>query len=334
MTPDITTKYLGMRLRNPFIVAASPLGRDLDRLRLLEAAGAAAVVLPSLFEEQIEQDSFLVHTDMERGTESFPEALSYLPEMTAYNTGPERYLTLIGRAREALRIPVMASLNGASPGGWTSYARKMQDAGASALELNVYFVAANMDETSIEVEQRYLEIVAAVRRAITIPLAVKVGPFFSSTANMARRIVDAGADGLVVFNRFYQPDIDLENLVVVPDLKLSTAVELRLPLRWLAILHGRVQASLAATTGVHDHYGAIKLLLVGADATMVASALLIHGPAWIESAVAGLTEWMTEHEYTSVEQLKGSMSWQGAPNPAAFERANYMETLASYEMPR
>ena len=334
MTPDLTTTYLGMRLRNPFMVSASPLGRDLDRLLLLEAAGAAAVVLPSLFEEQIEHDSFQVHAALEHGTESFPEALSYLPEMAAYNTGPERYLSLITRAREALRIPVMASLNGASPGGWTGYARKMEDSGAHALELNVYFLAADMDETAEQVERRYLEIVEEVRRAITIPLAVKVGPFFSSTAHMARRIVDAGADGLVLFNRFYQPDIDLENLVVVPDLKLSTAIELRLPLRWIAIIYGRVKASLAATTGVHDHYGAIKLLLVGADATMVASALLIHGPGWIESAVDGLTQWMTEHEYTSVEQLKGSMSWRGAPNPGAFERANYMETLASYEVPR
>jgi dihydroorotate dehydrogenase (fumarate) len=184
------------------------------------------------------------------------------------------------------------------------------------------------------VERRYLEIVEEVRRAVTIPLAVKVGPYFSSTANMARRIVEAGADGLVLFNRFYQPDIDLENLVVVPDLKLSTAVELRLPLRWIAILHGRVQASLAATSGVHDHYGAIKLLLAGADVTMMASALLLQGPAWLESAVAGLTEWMTEHEYSSVEQLKGSMSWRGAPNPGAFARANYLETLASYEIPQ
>ena len=334
MTPDLSTRYLGFQLRNPFVVSASPLGRDLDRLLLLEAAGASAVVLPSLFEEQIEHDTMQVHTTLEQGTESFPEALSYLPEMSSYNTGPERYLSLITRAREALRIPVIPSLNGASPGGWTSYARKMQDAGAHALELNVYFIAADMEETSEQAERRYLDIVTEVRRAITIPLAVKVGPFFSSTANMARRIVDAGADGLVVFNRFYQPDIDLENLVVVPDLKLSTAVELRLPLRWIAILHGRVKASLAATTGVHDHFGAIKLLLVGADATMMASALLIHGPGWIESAITGLSEWMVEHEYTSVEQLKGSMSWRGAPNPAAFERANYMETLASYEMPR
>jgi len=330
--PSLETGYLGMHLRNPFVVSASPLGRDLDRLVLLEAAGAAAVVLPSLFEEQIEHDSFQVHAALEHGTESFAEALSYFPEMTAYNTGPQRYLTLIRQARDSLRIPVIASLNGASPGGWTGYARKMQDAGAHALELNVYFVAADIEETSEQVERRYLDIVEEVRRAITIPLAVKVAPFFSATANMARRIVDAGADGLVLFNRFYQPDIDLENLVVMPDLQLSTPVELRLPLRWIAILHGRVRASLAATTGIHDHLGALKLLLVGADVTMMASALLLHGPGRIKSSVAGLTSWMREHEYASVEQLKGSMSWRGAPNPSAFERANYMETLASYEI--
>jgi dihydroorotate dehydrogenase (fumarate) len=286
------------------------------------------VVLPSLFEEQIEYDTMQVHATLEHGTESFAEALSYLPELTDYNTGPDRYLKLIGRARDSLRVPVIASLNGASPGGWTGYARKMQDAGAHALELNIFFVAADMEETSEEVERRYLDIVSEVRGAITIPLAVKVGPYFSAMASMARRIVDSGADGLVLFNRFYQPDIDLEHLVVAPNLKLSTSVELRLPLRWIAVLHGRIKASLAATSGVHDHLDALKLLLVGADVTMTASALLMHGPGWIESAVSGLTDWMTEREYVSVEQLKGSMSLRGAPNPAAFARANYMETLA------
>jgi dihydroorotate dehydrogenase (fumarate) len=275
-----------------------------------------------------------VHATLEHGTESFAEALSYLPELTDYNTGPDRYLKLITKARDSLRVPVIASLNGASPGGWTGYARKMQDAGAHALELNIFFVAADMEETSEEVERRYLDIVSEVRGAITIPLAVKVGPYFSAMASMARRIVDSGADGLVLFNRFYQPDIDLEHLVVAPNLKLSTSVELRLPLRWIAVLHGRIKASLAATSGVHDHLDALKLLLVGADVTMTASALLMHGPGWIESAVSGLTTWMTEREYVSVEQLKGSMSLRGAPNPAAFARANYMETLASYEVPK
>lgn len=334
MSVDLSTGYLGMRLRNPFVVSASPLGRDLDRLLLLEAAGASAVVLPSLFEEQIEYDSMRVHTALERGTESFAEALTYLPELRNYNTGPDRYLKMITKARDSLRIPVIASLNGASPGGWTGYARRMQDAGAHALELNIFFVAADMDETADEVERRYLDIVSEVRGAITIPLAVKVGPYFSAMAAMARRLVESGADGLVLFNRFYQPDIDLEHLVVAANLKLSTSVELRLPLRWIAILHGRIKASLAATSGVHDHLDAIKLLLVGADIAMTASALLLHGPGWMESAVSGLTTWMTEREYSSVEQLKGSMSFHGVPNPAAFARANYMETLASYEMPR
>lgn len=334
MTPDLATTYLGMRLRNPFVVSASPLGRDVDRLHAFAAAGAAAVVLPSLFEEQIEHDEMQVHAALEHGAESYAEALSYLPEMENYNTGPQRYLDLISRARAELGIPVIASLNGASPGGWTSYARRMQDAGAHALELNVYFVAADLDETSEQVERRYLDTVSQVRQAVSVPLAVKVGPYFSAMGNMARRIVDAGADGLTLFNRFYQPDIDLEHLVVKPDIQLSTPVELRLPLRWIAILHGRVDASLAATTGVHDHVDAIKLLLAGADVTMMASALLLHGPPRLEACLAGLNDWLVEHEYVSVEQMKGSMSWRGAPNPSAFERANYMETLASYRVPQ
>lgn len=334
MTPNLETTYLGMRLRNPFVVSASPLGRDVDRLLAFEAAGAGAVVLPSLFEEQIEHDEMQVHAVLEYGAESYAEALSYLPEMEVYNTGPQRYLDLVTRARDELDIPVIASLNGASPGGWTSYARRMQDAGASALELNVYLIAADLDETAEQVERRYLETVSQVRQAVTIPLAVKVAPYFSAMANMARRIVDAGADGLTLFNRFYQPDIDLEHLVIEPDIQLSTPAELRLPLRWIAILHGRVEASLAATSGVHDHLDAIKLLLAGADVTMMASALLLHGPGRMEACVSGLHEWLVEHEYASVEQMQGSMSWRGAPNPGALARANYMETLASYRVPQ
>ena len=334
MSPDLTTTYLGMELRNPLVVSASPLGRDVERLIRLEYAGAAAVVLPSLFEEQIDHESYQVHAVMERGAESFAEALSYLPEMTTYNTGPDQYLKLVRRARKELSVPVIASLNGASPGGWTTYAQKMQDAGANALELNVYFVAADMDETSEQVERRYLDIVEAVRSEIDIPLAVKVGPFFSSTANMARRLVDAGADGLVLFNRFYQPNIDLEDLEVIPDLQLSSQTEMLLPLRWIAILHNRLDASLAATTGAHDGYDVVKLLLAGADVTMMASALILHGPGRMRESVETLEEWLTANEYESVEQMKGSMSWQGAPNPSAFERANYMETLTTYVLPR
>ena len=333
MGASLETVYMGMRLRNPLVVSASPLGRDVDHLLRLEEAGAAAVVLPSLFEEQIEHDSLQVHAALEHGADSFAEALSYLPELSTYNTGPETYHALVKRAVGRLGIPVIASLNGASPGGWTSHAAKLEAAGSAALELNIYFIAANMDETSDEVESRYLEIVEQVRAIVSIPLAVKVGPFFSSMANMSRRLVDAGADGLVLFNRFYQPDIDLEELEVVPNIRLSTSAALRLPLRWIAILAGRVDASLAATTGVHDHFDALKLLLVGADVTMMASALLRHGPQRMATAVEGLAEWLDEHEYDSVEQLKGSMSWQGVPNPADFERANYMETLASYAMP-
>lgn len=334
MSPNLETSYLGMRLKNPLVVAASPLGRDVDRLARLADAGAAAVVLPSLFEEQIEHDSLQVHAALEHGAESFPEALSYLPEVEAYNTGPERYLDLVRRARKELSIPVIASLNGTSAGGWTSYARQLEDAGAHALELNVYIIAADINETSAQVEQRYLDTVAAVRETIDIPLAVKIGPYFSAMASMARRLVDAGADGLVLFNRFYQPDIDLERLEVVPDLRLSTSIELRLPLRWIAILRGRVHASLAATTGIHDHIDVVKMLLAGADVTMMASALLRHGPGRLTEMVAGLSEWLEDNDYLSVEQMQGSMSQESVPDPSSFERANYLETLASYVIPQ
>jgi dihydroorotate dehydrogenase (fumarate) len=330
VTVRLETTYLGMTLRNPLVVSASPLGKDVERLVRLEEAGAAACVLPSLFEEQIEHDSYQLHAALEQGTESYPEALTYLPEMLAYNTGPERYLDLIGRARQALSIPVIASLNGSSPGGWTKYASQLQDAGASALELNVYFLATDPAETSEMVERRYLDIVESVRAGVAIPLAVKVAPYFSAMANMARRIVEAGADGLVLFNRFYQPDIDLDTLEVVPNLVLSSSAELRLPLRWIAILKDRVDASLAATTGVHDHLDVIKLLLAGADVTMMASVLLRHGSGRLREIHDELASWLEVHEYESVEQAKGSMSQAGVPDPESFERANYVETLASY----
>ena len=331
MTVRLETNYLGMTLRNPLVVSASPLGRDIAKLRRLEEEGAAAVVLPSLFEEQIEHDAFQVHEVLEFGAHSYAEAMGgYLPEMHQYNTGPEAYLDMIKRTKERLEIPVIASLNGASPGGWTSYARLLEEAGADALELNVYFVAADPDEPGSVVEQRYIDLVESVRAVISIPLAVKVGPFFSAMANMACRIVAAGADGLVLFNRFYQPDIDLETLEVRPNVQLSTSAESRLPLRWIAILRGRVGASLAATTGVHSYHDALKLLLAGADVTMMASALLLHGPGRMASVLAGMAEWLEEREYESVEQMKGSLSQEGAPDPAAFERANYMESLVTY----
>ncbi len=335
MSVRLDTTYLGMTLANPLVVSASPLGRNVGTLGRLQEAGAAAVVLPSLFEEQIEHEAYAVHEALEYGAETYAEhAGGFLPEMMDYNTGPDSYLDLVSRAKQELDIPVIASLNGVSVGGWTSHARMIEDAGADALELNIYFVAANVDETGAEVEQRYVDLVAAVREAITIPLSVKVGPYFSSMGNMALRLVDAGANGLVLFNRFYQPDIDLEELDVVPNVQLSRSAELRLPLRWIAILRGRVGASsLAATTGVHEGVDVLKLLLAGADVTMMASALLRHGPLRLTSVLTEVRQWLEEHEYESVEQMKGSLSQEGAPDPAAFERANYMETLVTYAAP-
>jgi len=335
MSVNLETSYLGMTLASPLVASASPLGRSLESLRRLEEAGAAAVVLPSLFEEQIEHEEYAVHEALEYGTESFAEAPGgYLPELAeGYNTGPGRYLDLVRTAREELKIPVIASLNGATKGGWTDYSARIEEAGASALELNVYFIAADPDETGGEVERRYLELMTAVRESIDIPLAVKIGPYFSSVANMARRLVDAGADGLVLFNRFYQPDIDLEELDVTPNVQLSSSFELRLPLRWIAILRGRVKASLAATTGVHTGEDALKLLMAGADVTMMASALLENGPGHIGLVSDQMERWLEVHEYESVEQAKGSMSQAGAPDPAAFERSNYMESLITYSTP-
>jgi dihydroorotate dehydrogenase (fumarate) len=335
MTVRLETTYLGMTLANPLVVSASPLGRNVATLSRLQEAGAAAVVLPSLFEEQIEHEAFQVHEVLEYGAETYAEhAGGFLPEMMDYNTGPDSYLDLVARAKRELDIPVIASLNGKSVGGWTSHARMIQEAGADALELNIYLVAANVEETGAQVEQRYVDLVTAVREAITIPLAVKVGPYFSSMGNMAVRLVEAGADGLVLFNRFYQPDIDLEELDVVPNVQLSRSAELRLPLRWIAILRGRLgPASLAATTGVHEGVDVLKLLLVGADVTMMASALLRHGPLRLTSVLTEVRQWLEEHEYESVEQMKGSLSQEGAPDPAAFERSNYMETLVTYAAP-
>jgi dihydroorotate dehydrogenase (fumarate) len=332
---NLETSYLGLTLSSPLVVSASPLGRRTANLRRLEEAGAAAVVLPSLFEEQIEHDSYQVHAALEAGAGVYQEAArGYLPEAAeGYVSGSERYLALLTEARQSLKIPVIASLNGVSAGGWVDYARKMEDAGASALELNVYFVAADMAETGEQVERRYLDLVAAVRRAVHLPLAVKVGPYFSSMANMARRLVEAGADGLVLFNRFYQPDIDIEELKVRANVELSTSAELRLPLRWIAILKGRIDASLAGTTGVHTAADVIKLVMAGADVAMSASALLHQGPAWLGTVRAEMTAWMEEHEYDSIEQMKGSLSQRAAEDPAAFERANYMESLITFATP-
>lgn len=333
MSVDLGTTYLGLKLKNPVVVSASPLSERLDVLKRLEDAGAAAAVLPSLFQEQIEHDELESHKLHAFGTESFAEALDYFPELDDYNTGPDRYLELIDSAKKAVSIPIIASLNGSSKGGWERFARQMEQAGADALELNVYFVPTDPDTEGVQVESQYLDLIAAVRAAVSLPLAVKIGPYFSSLPHMAKKMVEAGANGLVLFNRYLQPDLDPESLTVTPDLVLSTPHELRLPLRWTAILRGRIRASLAVTSGVHSARDVLKALLVGADVTMMASALLQRGPSHVRGVLTELNNWLTEFEYSSVEQMKGSMSQINSPDPSAFERSNYMKALISYTGP-
>ncbi len=333
MTVDLRTTYMGLRLSNPIVPSASTLSSRIDTLKRLQDAGASAVVMQSLFEEQIEHEELQIHRMLETGSHSNPESITHFPELEDYNTGPDEYLRHLEACKNELAIPVIGSLNGASEGGWVRYAKLIQDAGADALELNVYFVATDPDESGWQVERRYLDLVSAVRDSVTIPLAVKIGPFFSSMANMAHQLVEAGADGLVLFNRFLQPDIDLETLEVDPTLHLSTSEELRLPLRWMAILRGRVDCSLAATTGVHTGEDAVKLLLAGADVTMMASALFRYGPEHLATVLGDVRTWLEEHEYQSVEQLKGSVSQANVADPAAFARSNYMKMLVDFSSP-
>ncbi len=330
MSVDLRTRYLGLELKHPIVAAASPLTGSLDSLKRLEAAGAAAVVLPSLFEEQLEHEEMSTHNLMLYGAELSPEATGFFPEPQSQASSADRYLALIADAKRALKVPVIASLNGYTPGGWTKIARQFESAGADAIELNVYFLATQLEDTSAAVEARYIELVRSVAYEVKIPVAVKVAPYFSAMANMAQRLTQAGASGLVLFNRFMQPDIELEELEVAPHLVLSTSDELRLALRWIAILRGRVLASLAATGGAHTPEDILKLLLAGADCVMVASSLLKMGPAHIGTLVRGITDWLVEREYLSVEQMKGSLSQQACPDPDAFERANYMKALKSY----
>jgi dihydroorotate dehydrogenase (fumarate) len=330
MSADLRSKYLGMELRNPIVAAASPMTSSIDSLKRLEDAGIAAVVLPSLFEEQIEHEEMATHNLMLAGTEMSPEAHGFFPEMQNYNTGPGNYLKMISEAKLALSVPVIASLNGYTTGGWTQIARQLDQAGADAIELNIYFLATDPANTSAEIEQRYTDLVASVSSIVKIPVAVKVSPYFSAMANMATRLTLAGASGLVLFNRFVQPDILLDELEVAPHLVLSTSDELRLALRWIAILRGRVCASLAATGGAHTADDVLKLLLAGADCVMLASSLLRKGPGHVAALVSSLEKWMSEREYVSVEQMKGSLSQQACPDPAAFERTNYMKALTSF----
>lgn len=327
---DLSTSYLGMTLKNPLVPSSSPLTRDLANLRQMEDAGAAAIVLYSLFEEQIDRESEVLDQYLTQGTESFAEALSYFPEAPEYRSGPDEYLEHLWRAKQALDIPIVASLNGVSSGGWIGYARDMEQAGADALELNVYYLPTNPHLSSSEVEQIYLDILRDVKSAVSIPVAMKLSPYFSSTAFMAHRLAEAGASGLVLFNRFYQPDLDLENLAVVPNLQLSSSHELRLPLPWTAILYGRVQTDLALTTGVHTVTDVLKGVAAGAAVTMMASELLQHGISRLTTLLDGIEEWLVELEYESLTQLQGSLSHMNCAEPAAFERANYMRVLSSY----
>jgi len=327
---DLSTRYMGLKLKNPIVPSASPLGRDIPTIKLMEEVGAAAVVLESLFEEQIIHEKNELDHFLTRGTESFAEALSYFPDKDVYNFGPEEYLEHIRKAKAAVSIPIIASLNGVSTGGWIDYARKIQQAGADALELNTYYLATDPDKEGKVIEDNYIAVLKAVKGAVTIPVAMKLSPYFTSMSAMARRIDQAGADALVLFNRFYQPDIDLESLEVVPNLVLSSSESMRLPLRWVAILHGKVKANLAATTGIHTAEDVLKMIMVGADVTMVCAALFQKGIKHIAKVLADMKKWMEEHEYESISQMKGSMSHKSVAEPAAFERANYMKVLKSY----
>lgn len=327
---NLTTTYLGMNIKNPIVPSASPLSNSLDGIRRLEDAGAAAVVMYSLFEEQITLESQELDFHLANGTESHAEALSYFPEMARYNVGPDKYLELIRRAKEAVDIPIIGSLNGVSRGGWLEYARKIEQAGADALELNLYYIATNPEISGPTTEYMYLDAVARVKASVNIPVAVKIGPYFTAMANMARDLHNNGADALVLFNRFYQPDLDIEAMEVTPSLTFSRPEEMRLPLRWVAILYGRIPVDFAITGGVHTYRDVLKGIMAGANVTMMAAELLQNGLGRIGEILADMKHWMHEFEFTSIRQMRGAMSQRNVAEPAAFERANYMKVLQSY----
>lgn len=329
---DLTTKYLGLELKNPIIPSASPLTQSLDSAKSLEDAGASAIVLHSLFEEQLTHESGELDHYLNYGTESFAEATSYFPEPDQFKLGPIEYLDLIADLKKSLSIPVIGSLNGISKGGWVKYARNMEQAGADAIELNVYYIPTSTEVTSEEIENMYVDTLKSVKENVNIPVAIKLSPFFTTMASMAKKLDNAGADGLVLFNRFYQPDFDLEQLEVVPNLVLSTNWELRLPLRWIAILYGNVNAGMVATSGVAGYTDVLKVMMAGGSAVMMASELLRNGVGRISDILMDLTEWMEENEYDSIKMMQGSMSQKACPEPAAYERANYMKTLQSYKL--
>src|SRR6266852_1342105 len=328
---DLTTTYLGLQLKNPLVVSASPLSKKVDMVRRLEEAGAAAVVMYSLFEEQITHESHELDHYLERGTHSYAESLNYFPDLDDYNLGPEPYLEHLHRIKRAVSIPVIGSLNGVSTGGWVEYAHKIEQAGADALELNIYYLSTDINLSAAALEQRYVDLGRDIRARVRLPLAIKLSPRYASLPHTAKRLVKAGANGLVLFSRFYQPDFDLDEMKVVPDLELSTSHELRLPLRWIAILYGRIAADFALTSGVHTARDVLKAMMAGASVAMMTSELLAHGFGRPRQILAEIQRWMEENEYTSIAQMKGCMSQRAVAEPAAFERANYMKALNSFD---
>ncbi len=329
--PDLTTTYLGLKLKNPLVASASPLSKKVDTVRRIEDAGAAALVMYSLFEEQITHDSYELDHYLERGAHSYAEAMSYFPDLDYHNLGTEPYLDHLHKIKQAVSIPVIGSLNGISSGGWIEYAHRIEQAGADALELNIYYLPTDPNLSGAELEEVFVQLVRDVRAKVKLPIAVKLSPYFTGLPNIAKRIVEAGANALVLFNRFYQPDFDLEELEVVPNLILSTSHELRLPLRWIAILYGRIEADFALTTGVHSAQDVLKAMMAGANVAMMASTLLESGVGRIMHILTDLQEWMEEHEYESIEQMRGSMSQRAVAEPAAFERANYIKALNTFD---
>jgi len=329
---NLSTKYLGLELKSPFVIGASPLGEDVDMARHLEDCGASAVVMHSLFEEQLTGDSDALTTLTESIEDSSPEALSYFPEAAEYSLGPEDYLNQIATLKKHLGIPVIASLNGRTPGGWVSHARLMEEAGADALELNIYEVPTDIAESGADIEARVLEVVAGVREKLTIPLSVKLAPFYSSLPSLASSLSGAGVNGLVLFNRFYQPDLDIEDLAVEPKLFLSTSSELLLRLRWMAVLYGKLPVSLALSGGVHKVHDAVKAVMAGADVIQIVSLVLRHGPQALETLIKDFSAWMEEHDYSAVSEMRGCLSHKNSPDPAAFERANYLRVLQLWKV--
>jgi dihydroorotate dehydrogenase (fumarate) len=330
-TMDLSTTYLGLKLKNPIVPSASPLSKSIDKIKEMEDAGASAIVMYSLFEEQLTHEALELHHYTSITKDQNAEATSYFPEADEYYLGPEEYLEQIRKAKEAVNIPVIGSLNGSTPGGWTDFAKKIEQTGADALELNVYLLAADLNKTSADIENIYLDILSSVKSTVSIPVAMKISPYFSSLAGFAKQLDDKGADGLVLFNRFYQPDIDLEELEVIPNVLFSSPQSMRLPLRWIAILYGKIKADLAATSGIHSAEDVLKMMMVGASVTQIFAALHMFGIGHIKSMLNDIEDWMEKHEYESIEQMRGSMSHKSVANPAAFERANYMKALNSFK---